>query len=141
MKDTKLLLPTRLRWPGIERHAATRVASCLQCQSSTPTYHRNPLQPTTAAFEPMEHLRGDHWGPSPDNAYVLVIISLLTRYPEVEIVKNTSAEANIQANDSIFSQNYPPKIFLTNEGPPWNTGPDQALKQEGHQEPNHEIHQ
>ena len=49
--------PHKVAGPGMERHAETRVASCLQCQASTPTYHRDPLQPTTVASKSMEHLK------------------------------------------------------------------------------------
>ena len=76
---TKWLL--RLWWPGMDRQAKARVASCLQCHASTPTHQRDPLQPTMAPSQPMEHLSGDHWGPTPDKEYILVVIDLLTRYP------------------------------------------------------------
>ena len=126
---TKRLLRTRLWWPGMDKLVEARVESCLPCQAAAPAHHRDPLQPTTAPSRPMEYQSGDHWGPTPDGKYVLVVMDLLTRFPEVMVVSNTSAEANIHALDSMFSRHSPPKLFLTDNGPPWNTSPSHPLQQ------------
>jgi hypothetical protein len=124
----KRYLRTRLWWPGMDRLAEARVKECMPCQASVDTPHRDPLQPTTAPRAPMEKQSGDHWGPTPDGRHVLVVMDLLTRYPEVAIVDGTSVEANIHALDDIFSRRDMPKVFLTDGGPPWNTGYDNPLQ-------------
>ena len=125
---TKRLLRTRLWWPGMDSQVEARVEQCFSCQVATPSHHRDPLQPTTAPERPMERQSGDHWGPTPDGSYVLVVMDLLTRFPEVAVVRGTSAEANIHALDTIFSRHSPPKVFLTDNGPPWNTNPSHPLQ-------------
>jgi hypothetical protein len=125
---TKRLLRTRLWWPGMDRLAEARVEECLPCQAAVDSHHRDPLQPSTAPRLPMEWQSGDHWGPTPDGCHVLVVMDLLTRFPEVAVVKGTKAEENIHALDTIFSRHSPPKVFLTDGGPPFNTGPDHPLQ-------------
>ena len=100
----------------------TRTSTCAGWQPATQTHHRDPLKPTKAPKTPFSRVAADHWGPTPDG------IDLLTRYPEVAVVNSTSAEANIQALDDIFSRHFPPKLLLTDNGPPFNTGPDQPLQ-------------
>ena len=106
----------------------TRTKTCEACQPATPIHTRDPLKPTTAPTKPFVKVAADHWGPTPDGKYLLVVIDLLSRFPEVAVVKGTSAEANIQAFDDIFSRHFPPKLLLTDGGPPFNTGPDHPLQ-------------
>lgn len=57
-----------------------------------------------------------------------MVIDLLTRYPEVAVVKGSSAEDNIHAFDDIFARHFPPKLLLSDNGPPFNTGPNHPLQ-------------
>ena len=62
----------------------------------------------------------DHWGPTPDGKYLLVIVDKLSRYPEVAVVNGTGAEANIEVFDTIFSHHGYPETLVTDNGPPFN---------------------
>ena len=73
------------------------VRGCLACQASTETKHRDPNTPSTPPGEPWQKLSADHWRPTSDGIFLLVVIDELIRYPEV--VKGTGAEHNIQAFD------------------------------------------
>ena len=77
---------------------------CLACQAETAMKHRDPLVPTEPPREVWKDLTVDHWGPTANGKYVLVVIDKLSKFPEVEIVSSTSAEPNIRALDSIFSR-------------------------------------
>ena len=59
--------------------------------------------PSISPAKPWENLAADHWGPTGDGLHLLAVIDETTKYPEVAIVKGTSAEANIEAFDNIFS--------------------------------------
>ena len=74
-----------------------RVSTCLPCQASMESKPRDPLKPTKVLEEPWSRLYADHWGPTQDGHHILVVIDSLTRYPEVAVVKGTSAEDNIKA--------------------------------------------
>ena len=125
---TKRLLRLRLWFPGMDRLVERRVKACLPCQAATENHTRDPLKPNPAPKEPWQRLYCDHWGPI-DNKHILVIIDALTRYPEVMVVKGTSAEQNIQAFSETFARHGVPKYLHSDNGPPFN-GSDSHLLQE-----------
>ena len=94
---TKRQLRVRLWFPGMDKAVERRVSTCLACQASAESKARDPLKPMKAPEEPWSRLYADHWGPTQDGHCILVVIDGLTRYPEVAVVKGTSAEDNIQA--------------------------------------------
>ena len=51
---TKQLLSSRLWWPGMDKMVEAKVESCLPFQATTPSHHRDPLQPNTAPTLPKE---------------------------------------------------------------------------------------
>ena len=124
----KRTLRKRLWFPGMDDMIDTRTKTCEPCQPATIVHTRDPLKPTTAPETPFVKVAADHWGPTPDGKHLLVVIDLLSRFPEVAVVKGTSAEANIQALDDIFSRHFSPKLFLTDNGPPFNTEPSHPLQ-------------
>ena len=84
------------------------VSTCLPCLASTETKHRDPLVPNEPPATPWTNLAADHWRPTPDGKHLLLVIDELTRYPELEVVSGTSADANIEAFDTMFCQHgYP----------------------------------
>ena len=104
MDATKRQLKVRLWFPGMDKAVERRVSTCLACQVSVESRARDPLKPSKAPEEPWSRLYTDHWGPTQDSNHILVIIDGLTRYPEVLVVKGTSAEDNIQAFSEVFSR-------------------------------------
>ena len=119
-----------LAWyPGMDKAIEKRVSECLACQASTKSNHRDPLIPSTPPELPWEKLSADHWGPLPDGKYLLVLIDELSRYPEVAIVKGTSADANIPAMDDIFARHGFCKRLKTDGGPPFNGNENHSLQQ------------
>ena len=71
-------------------------------------------------MEPWEKLATDHWGPTADGKYILVVIDKLSRYPEVAVVNSTSADDNIEAFDNMFTRHGYPKDLISDNGPPFN---------------------
>ena len=124
----KRTLRKRMWFPSMDDMVETRTKTCEPCQPATPIHTRDHMKPTTAPTKPFVKVAADHWGPTPDGKHLLVVIDLLSRFPEVAVVKGTSAEANIQAFDDIFSRHFPPKLLLTDGGPPFNTGPGHPLQ-------------
>ena len=116
-------------FPKMDMAIETKVKECLACQASTNTHHRDPLIPSTIPNSPWEKLSADHWGPLPDGKYLLVVIDEFSRYPEVAIVKGTSAEANIPALDNMFARHGFCKRLKTDGGPPFNGKENHILQQ------------
>ena len=72
-------LRARLWFPGMDASIDELVAGCNACQASTETKHRDPLIPTQPPHEPKQKLAADHWGPTADGKYLLVVIDELSR--------------------------------------------------------------
>jgi protoheme ferro-lyase len=69
----------------------------------------------------MENLAFDFYRPIPHSEkYVLAVTDTYSKFPEVEIVKSTSAKACIPKLDCIFSTHGIPKKIKTDNGPPFN---------------------
>ena len=124
----KRLIRTRLWFPGMDDRVERRVGGCLECQASTKVNRRDPLKPTPPPEEPWQELAADHWGPTQDGKYLLVVVDRLTRYPEVEIVAGTSGEDNVAALDSILARHGNPAVLITDNGAPFNGGHDHILQ-------------
>ena len=90
---------------------------------------RDPLKPTKALEEPWSRLYVDHWGPTQDGHHILVIVDGLTRYPEVAVVRGTSAEDIIHAFAEVFSRHGVTRKLHSDNGAPFN-GKDSHLLQQ-----------
>lgn len=128
MVSMKRYLRERMWWPGLDKMVERRSASCEACQASTLQHQRDPLQPSTAPDKPWVKVAADHWGPTPNHS-VLVMVDHLTKYPEVEVVKGTSAQDNILAMDNIFSRHGFPAVLHTDNGAPFNGGRRHELQE------------
>lgn len=115
-------------YPGLDADIVVRVESCLPCQASTKTKHRDPLVPTEPPEEVWTDLAADHWGPTPKGTHMLVVIDKLSRFPEAIEVTGTGAEPNIVAFDTIFSRHGYCKTLVTDGGPPFNGEEAHALQ-------------
>ena len=93
-------------------------------------YHRDKLHPSQPPEKPWQKIGADHWGPTPDGTgrHLLVLIDYLTKYPEVAIVKSTSAKNNIGALEEIFGRNGYPQKIISDNGPPWNGTDTHAMQ-------------
>ena len=66
------------------------------------------------------------WSPG---QHILVVIDGLTRYPEVTVIKGTSADDNIQAFSEIFSRHGVPSRLHSDNGAPFNAKDSHLLQQ------------
>ena len=78
-----------------------------------------PIQPMPIPQQAWDVIYVDFLGPLPTKDLLLVIIDGRTRYPEVEIVRNTSAKSTIQCFESIFSRHGIPRAIVSDNGPPF----------------------
>ena len=93
------------------------VQGCLQCQAATETKHRDPLIPSKAPSQVWTHLDADHWGPTDEGKYILVVVDETSKYADAVVVNSTSAEPNIEAFDRMFSTHgYPEKLKTDGAG-------------------------
>jgi len=124
----KRFLRAHIWFPQMDQMVTSVVQGCLQCQAATDTKHRDPLVPTKPPTQAWEHLDADHWGPTGDGIHLLVVIDETSKFPEVAVVRGTSAEANIEAFDNIFAIHGFPSKLKTDSGPPFNGGENHLLQ-------------
>ena len=84
------LLRAKVWFPQLDK-----IKNCLACQASTYAPTHDPLKPTKLPDHPWQCIDIDFWGPLPNGESLLVMIDEYTRYPEVEFLKSTSAQAVI----------------------------------------------
>ena len=100
------------------------VKGCLPCQAANhdPKPVCEPLHMSPLPLGPWQELSVDFCGPSvPSGDYLLVVTDDFSRYPEVEILRSTSAKAVIPHLDSIFTRQGIPDTVRTDNGPPFNS--------------------
>ena len=85
----------------------------LGCQATTYTPTRDSLTPTPLPDRPWQRVDIDFWGAMPNGEYLLVLIEEYSRYPEVEFVHTTCAQAVIPHLDRVFSTYGFPEMVTT----------------------------
>ena len=63
----------------------------------------------------------DFCGPFPTGEYIFVVIGAYSHFPEVEIVRSTSAATVIPKMDKFFATHGIPTIVKSNNGPPFTS--------------------
>ena len=116
---TKRLLRQKVWYPNIDQDAEKLISGCIPCQATGPTSKPEPLQMSDLPARPWTQLCADFYGPLPTGEYILVVLDEYSRYPEVDIVKSTSAESVIPKMDRMFATHGIPEQVKTDNGPPF----------------------
>lgn len=112
----KKLLRSKVWFHGIDRKMEDKIARCIPCQAAVKRDERNPLQMTEMADYPWQRIAIDHCGPFPSGELLLVAIDEASRYPEVEIVKTTSAKETIATLEKMFATHGIPEHVKSDNG-------------------------
>ena len=99
---TKQLLRAHVWFLGIDKMVEMHVGKCLVCQATIPCHTREPLQMSDLPTGPWQKISVDFAGPFPNKDMVLVR-DQYSRYPVVEFVTSTSAEAVIPQLTRVFT--------------------------------------
>ena len=70
---------------------------------------------------PWQQVCIDFTGPFPSGHYLLVVYDEYSRFPEVEILTSTSANATIPKLDKIFATHGIPETVKSDNGPPFQS--------------------
>ncbi|XP_057306155.1 uncharacterized protein K02A2.6-like [Hydractinia symbiolongicarpus] len=120
VQKVKNLLRSKIYWKGMDSHITETLSKCRVCQSVGPYHAPTPLIPSPLPNHPWEKLAIDLFGPLPSGDKLLVVMDLYSRYPIVEVVKNTTISNIINKLEKIFSLfGYPEKVRM-DHGPPFN---------------------
>ena len=97
---TKALIREKIWFPGIEKLKENQLASCLPCQVATPISQREPLQMSALPKAAWTEVSVNFAQIGSD--YLLVVTDDYSRYPVVDVVSSTSANAVIPKLDKYF---------------------------------------
>ena len=116
---TKKLLREKVWSPKIDPLTEKAMKECLACQSVGQPIKPAPIQPMSIPQHAWDVVYVDFLGPLPTKDLLLVIIDGRTRYPEVKVVRNTSAKSTIRCFESIFARHGIPRTIVSDNGPPF----------------------
>ena len=108
-------------FPGIDNLVKTSVERCLPFQSVGPPSNPTPLYTVEIPKHPWDTVYVDFLGPFPNNFLLLVMIDGRTRYPEVDVVRNTSASSTIRSFEKAFARHGLPNTIISDIGPPFTS--------------------
>jgi len=120
LMKTKSLLREKVWFPNIDKLAESKVKSCNACLITTPECKREPLQMSPLPAAPWKEVSVD-FANLLNQEYLLLITDDYSRYPEVEIVKSTSAATVIPKLDKVFSEFGVPEVVKSDNGPSFNS--------------------
>ena len=116
----KELLRTKVWWPKIDNDVEILVKSCLPCQASGTATPPPPLHRTETPSQPWSHLHMNFLGPFLTGEMLFVLIDSYSKFPEIEIMKTTTAAALIPKLDRIFATHGLPTKITSDTVPPYN---------------------
>ena len=114
---TKQLLREKVWWPGIDKDVEHLIRSCISCQAQASQTCPQPLKMTEMPSRPWTVLHADLCGPFPSGESLLVLIDSCSRWPEVFILKSTTAAVVINRMKSCFAAHGLPEEIVTDNGP------------------------
>ena len=96
IEKTKSLLREKIWYAGMDDKVKKMIENCAACQAVGPSNSPEPMRISPTATEPWQSLAINFYGPVPcSGQYLLVVIDTYSKFPEVEIIKSTSAKACI----------------------------------------------
>uniref|UniRef100_A0A1I8IKK8 Reverse transcriptase n=1 Tax=Macrostomum lignano TaxID=282301 RepID=A0A1I8IKK8_9PLAT len=115
-------LCTKVWWPRMATQAEEFVSRCRSCAvtSHTPAVRATPLQPTPIPAGAWLSIGADFVGPI-NNNMLLVCVDRYSRFPEVQLMQTTTAEALIPRLREMFARFGIPQELVTDNGPPFSS--------------------
>ena len=129
---TKQLLRTKVWWVAMDKCAENYVKHCHACQRLSHGDHPLPLQQIDRPQKPWSKLHMDFCGPYPTGETLLLVRDAYSKFPEVEILKTTTAKVITNRLDRMFATHGIPDQIVSDNGPPFDsTEMDRYMKRKG----------
>ena len=115
---TKELLRSTVWFPNIDSMVSNTIQTCYACQINNPKIDYEPFTMSIMPSQPWQDLACDFY--SADTITLLVIIDEYSRYPVIQPVTSTAANAVIPQLHSTFATFGNPIHLNADNGPPFN---------------------
>ncbi len=112
----KALARSYIWWPGIDAQIEQVTKSCQGCSETRNKPPTAPLHPWTWPTTAWQRIHIDFAGPFMKRMF-FIIVDAHSKWPEVCIMKSTTAEKTVQALREIFSRNGIPDQIVSDNGP------------------------
>ena len=106
---------------GLDERVKKFVETCLDCQTFTTKYVREPIQPNKVPQKCWEEVSVDLFGPLPSSNHVVVVQDLASRFPVAKIVRSTSAKSVLPVLAETYNNFGNPTTQKSDNGPPFNS--------------------
>ncbi|KAK3528991.1 hypothetical protein QTP70_014114 [Hemibagrus guttatus] len=103
-------------WPGVDGQIEEKARTCTSCQCIRNVPQLAPLHPWEYPEKPWHRIHVDFAGPV-EEKMLLVVMDEHRKWPEVAIMKSTSAEKTIEKLGEIFSRFGSPVQLVSDNGP------------------------
>ena len=117
----KSLLRMKLYWPKMNAEVEQYISECIACKANSKANAPEPLHPSTLPEAVWTEISVDFYGPVPTGEKLFVVTDLYSRFPLVEIMKNTNSESVINRLKKHFSIYGYPLRLRSDNGPPFNS--------------------
>lgn len=117
MSTTKHLLRQHTWWLGMDRDIEKFIASCLTCIQLSQMNRPEPMKMTKLPEGPWQSLAIDFYSVGEIDEKILAIVDYYSRYIEIVIMADTTAEATIKALEKVFCKLGWPYMLKSDNGP------------------------
>lgn len=102
-------------WPSIDNDIATFCRFCERCRQTKPVTHPS-WTPWPVTFQAMQRVHVDYCGPFLHTYYALVIEDSYSKYPDVFLTKNPTADFSKWALRRFFAREGIPQVLVSDNG-------------------------
>uniref|UniRef100_A0AC34R9C8 Integrase catalytic domain-containing protein n=1 Tax=Panagrolaimus sp. JU765 TaxID=591449 RepID=A0AC34R9C8_9BILA len=103
-------------WPNMDKEITRFVENCCDCQVNQKMPIKRNLEPWPIAKNPMDRIHIDFAGPFYGKMFLLVI-DACSKFPFIQIMKETTAGETIKALEAVFKEHGYPKLLVSDNGP------------------------
>ena len=119
-QDKTLGLLRETCWfPGMGDLVHKFVSTCRPCLAAVPRTRKEPLKPTMLPDGPWQRVHADYKGPIGQKYYLHTFIDQFSKYPVVEVCKNTSWAKMEPQLDRVTGLLGNMDVLITDGGPPY----------------------
>ena len=102
-------------WPGIDKEIEKAAQSCKGCQESKQGPKLTQLHPWELPDGPWRRIHLDFAGPV-EGKMLLIVVDAYSKWPEVVIMEDTTAESTVEEVRTMFSRWGLPAQMVTDNG-------------------------